>query len=84
MSDNSKLKLKFSSKEVYLVMGSDTQTTVKIDTKYKGQDVGADGNVKVQNYGLYKLVKAPNFQKDDTIELTVPKGVKLNVFTFGS
>lgn len=84
MSNTNKLKLKFSSKEVYLVMGSDTTADVKVDTKYKGQDVDANGNVKVQNYGLYKLVKAPGFQKDDTVELTVPKGVKINVFTFGS
>ncbi|MBC7471799.1 MAG: redoxin domain-containing protein [candidate division SR1 bacterium] len=84
MCDTSKLKLNVSSKEVYLVMGSDNVSNVKVETKYKGQDVDASGIVKVQNYGLYKLVKAPEFQKDDTIELTVPKGVKLNVFTFGS
>jgi cytochrome c biogenesis protein CcdA/thiol-disulfide isomerase/thioredoxin len=84
MSDTSKLTLKFNSKEVYLVMGSDTEQNVQVNTIYKGQDVGSNGLVKVQNYGLYKLVKASEFQKDGTLEMTVPRGVKLNVFTFGS
>jgi cytochrome c biogenesis protein CcdA/thiol-disulfide isomerase/thioredoxin len=84
MSDTSKLALKFNSKEVYLVMGSDMIVDVKVITSFRGADVDSNGNVKVQNYGLYKLVKAPDFQKDGTLELVVPKGVKLNVFTFGS
>ena len=82
--DTNKLAFKFNSKEVYLVMGSDTEADVVVKTQYKGADVDANDIVKVGQYRLYKLVKAPEFQKNGTLELTVPRGVKLNVFTFGS
>jgi cytochrome c biogenesis protein CcdA/thiol-disulfide isomerase/thioredoxin len=87
-NDNSKLKLKFNSKQVYLVMGngdtSNQNLTVKVNTKYPGQDVEANSEIKLKDYGLYKIVNAPEFQKEGELELTVSKGVKLNVFTFGS
>ena len=97
-SETSKLKLKFNSKQVYLVMGKleEESTTpnkqIKIDTKYFGQDVISNyssnsisiGTIAIKDYGLYKIVNAPEFQKDGELELIVPKGIRLNVFTFGS
>ena len=47
-----------------------------------GEDV-KDGKVAIQADRLYKLVKSNNQLMESTIELTVPKGVRLNVFTFG-
>jgi thiol-disulfide isomerase/thioredoxin len=82
--DGNKLKLKYNSKQVYLVMGSEIAEKIQVKTQYKGQDVGGDDTINVQNFGLYKVVNAPSFQKDGTLELVVPKGVKVNVFTFGS
>jgi cytochrome c biogenesis protein CcdA/thiol-disulfide isomerase/thioredoxin len=86
-SDSSKLSLKFDANHVYLVMGSDTpaKISVLVDGKLQnlGEDVDSSGNVTVSDYKLYKIVKSDNFLKGSTVQLTVPKGVKLNVFTFG-
>jgi cytochrome c biogenesis protein CcdA/thiol-disulfide isomerase/thioredoxin len=99
-SDDSKLKIKFNAKQVYLVMGkgdivapdttqnaisnTTSNVTVKINTKYPGQDVNSKSEIELKDYRLYRLVNAPEFQNDGELELIVPKGVKLNVFTFGS
>lgn len=84
---DSKLRLKFSAKEVYLVMGSKNieNITLKVDGKLKnlGDDVDSTGNLQVQNYKLYKLVKSDNFLVDSTLDITFPEGVEINAFTFG-
>lgn len=88
---NSTLKFHVAAKEVYLVMGSSTpkQVTVTIHGKsvsaqnIAGTDV-KDGKVTVGEYKLYRLVSYPEFRDDGILELTVPDGVELNAFTFGS
>ena len=91
-SDASKLKLNFSAAQVYLVAGNSTEVNMQIKISDKagkditgevvGEDV-KDGKVAIQADRLYKLVKSNNQLMESTIELTVPKGVRLNVFTFG-
>ena len=92
-SDTSKLRLKYNAKEVYLVMGADRATPVKLvsnndDITLKlGVDTtktaDKEASLTIADFRLYKLTKAQVFEKDQTIELNVPKGVRLNAFTFG-
>ena len=89
-SNDSTLKYNFSAKEVYLVMGSDTPTTVSVkvngkivsDVKIAGSDVGMNGIVSVKDSKLYRLVVSPDFINGE-LELQFSKGVKVNAFTFG-
>lgn len=88
---NSSLKFKYSAKDMYIVAGSETPQNIAVTldgeeasmTRYAGSDV-VDGVVSVGASKLYHLVAHKDFTKDSTIELKVPNGVELNVFTFGS
>jgi len=90
-SDNARLKLKFSAKNVFLVMGS--QDTREVKVMLNGQELGAsdrgsdvnDSNiVKVKEHRLYKLIESDQFIEDGILELIFPDGVELYAFTFGS
>ncbi len=88
---NSILRFHIAAKEAYLVMGSANAQKVKILLNNQsismqaaaGEDV-KDGTIDVQEYKLYRLVKYNAFRDDGIIELSVPDGVELNAFTFGS
>lgn len=85
------LRFNISAKEVYVVASAGTQKSIGLSldgkaisqTNAAGQDVQAS-SVKVQNAQLYKLVKFPQFKEGSILELAVPAGVSINVFTFGS
>jgi len=91
--DGAVLKLKYSAKEVYIVAGTETAgetKTIQITSKnqqlqasIKGADVDGNGEIKVSQDRLYKLIKQDGYQVDQEIELTLPKGTRLNAFTFG-
>lgn len=87
-SPASQLKLQFTAKEVYLVMGADQAATIKVTVRggsaTPGVDVDPNSQVTVQEYRLYKLVTGPQVTEHGELELTVPAGVKLFAFTFGS
>ena len=88
---NSTLRFRVSGKEVYLVMGAETEVKVGLQldgkpvsqTRSAGSDV-TDNHVIVKESKLYRLVSHPTFVEDSIIELTIPDGVTLNAFTFGS
>ena len=89
---NSRLQFKVSAKEVYLVAAA-PDGAKDIAVSLNGQQVSLTGNagpdisdshVTVQQATLYRLVRFPAYVKDQVIELSVPDGVELNVFTFGS
>lgn len=86
-SASSQLRIKFSAKEVYLVMDGPkgAKVTVVVDgkTQMRGDDVSASGMVTLSGAKLYRLVNADSFQQNKVLTLTVPKGVTLNAFTFG-
>ncbi len=85
------LRIKFSAKEVYLVMDgpSDATVTLEVDGKAVtnnhngGADVGDAGRVHLDGARLYKLINMPVFTKDAVLDITIPKGVTINAFTFG-
>jgi cytochrome c biogenesis protein CcdA/thiol-disulfide isomerase/thioredoxin len=87
---NSTLSFHTAAKEVYLVMGSDTPQDVGVSldgkpvstTDSAGEDV-VNSKVHVQESRLYRLVTHPDFA-EGTVTITVPNGVSLNAFTFGS
>lgn len=87
----STLAFHVAAKEVYLVGGSSTPQAVSIELDGKpvssqgsaGSDVH-DSMVEFGESRLYRLVSFPKFAQDSTIVLSVPDGVELNVFTFGS
>jgi cytochrome c biogenesis protein CcdA/thiol-disulfide isomerase/thioredoxin len=87
---NSILRYHVAAKEAYIVMGAATPQAVRV--LLNGQPLAADvaggdvtnGAVQVGEYKLYRLLKYPAFRSDGTLELQVPDGVELNVFTFGS
>lgn len=86
-----KLRFHVAAKDVYLVAGSDSpqMVGVKVDGKplsqtgFAGSDSQVDA-VTIDGSRLYRIVSFPAFSSQHTIELTVPDGVSLNTFTFGS
>lgn len=88
---NSKLQFKVNAKEAYIVAASSETKDIGVtlngqpisSTNAAGQSV-KDSKVKVQSAELYRILSYPSFTKDGTLELTVPDGVEINVFTFGS
>ena len=88
----SKLRFRFAAKELYFVTAGDgggKQVQVLLNAQAIGQTGSAGSDVRgssipVNGAQLYRAVKFKSFQKDATIELIVPEGVQLNVFTFGS
>ncbi|HSW80749.1 MAG TPA: thioredoxin family protein [Candidatus Saccharimonadales bacterium] len=91
-ADNAVLRIKFSAKEVYLVMDGpkDGAVTLKIDgkavTKNRGggADMAEGGRVPLDGARLYRLIDLPVFTKGAVLDITVPKGTTVNAFTFGS
>jgi len=91
LSDESILRFNIATKEAYLVASSDKSQSIAVslngtpisETNSAGSDVDSSA-VSVKNAQLYKLVKHSKFENSSILELKVPKGVSLNVFTFGS
>lgn len=91
-SDNSVLRIKFSAREVYLVMDGPANKPVTLTLNGKpvtstsggGSDVGGDGLLHLNGARLYKLVSLPKFTKDQVLDINVPRGTTINAFTFGS
>jgi len=88
---NSVLKFHVAAKNVYLVGGSSGLATVgvKLDGKPISQSGAAGSDVQNSNLTmngarLYNLVNFSQFTSGSTVELSVPNGVELNTFTFGS
>ena len=86
---DTKLKFQVSAKEVYLVMGSDKPAEVRVSIDgeainlNRGEDVGENGIVTVEEFKLYRLVSFDEFNKSFELELTFDEGVQVNAFTFG-
>lgn len=91
-ADDAVLRIRFSAKQVYLVMDGPegASVTMKIDGKSVtkningGEDVAEAGRVKIDGARLYRLIDLPVFMMGAVLDITVPKGVTVNAFTFGS
>ncbi len=86
MQDGAELTFTVSAKDVYVVMnGADSTVTIKRpeSTSY-GKDVNDKGIVRVEEPTLYHIVDFGSLQRSSTIKLSLPKGVSIHAFTFGS
>lgn len=89
--DGAKLRLKASARNVYLVASAPSPSPVRVlvdgrlaaQAKSAGSDV-RDGAVTIADAKLYRLVDFGTFARGRVVELEVPVGTRLNVFTFGS
>lgn len=89
--DSSVLRIKFTAKEVYLVMNgpADKPVTLKLDGQLVsssangGNDVDDKGQVHLNGARLYRLAKLPEFTSGAVLDISVPKGTTINAFTFG-
>jgi cytochrome c biogenesis protein CcdA/thiol-disulfide isomerase/thioredoxin len=86
---NTKLRLNFNAKDVYLVMTSTTgeplPVTVNLVSSAQpnhSEDVDSSGQVLVDSSRLYHLVQLDAAQSG-TVELTFTQGVRVYAFTFG-
>lgn len=85
------LAFNFTAKEVYLVMDGPANMPVTLTLNGMpvtsvvngGDDVDEKGKVFLDGARLYKLIRLPDFAKNQRLEITVPKGTTINAFTFG-
>lgn len=87
---NSVLRFNVAAKEVYLVTGASSPTAANvmlngqpIKASQSGSDV-TNAKLIINENRLYKITKFNAFEESNILELSVPNGVELNVFTFGS
>ena len=88
LNKGTKLRMKVSAKDVYLVMGSvldGSKVKVSIVGKenYYGEDVDENGMINVGDFRLYKLVSFDKFEEGQILELEFDEGVTIHAFTFG-
>lgn len=88
---DSLLRFRVSAKETYVVGSATTPQTVSVSINgqpaTESGKAGADvrnNQVTIDGARLYRLIKQPRFTKGTIVELRVPAGVSLSVFTFGS
>jgi hypothetical protein len=87
---NSKIRINYAAKNVYLVAGSDKagsdmNISVSVDGKpaaKPGSDM-KDNMLTIDGSRLYTVLSNDNFSTG-TLELDVPNGVDLHTFTFGN
>lgn len=88
-STSSTLTFSIQAKDVYVVAGSTNNTPANVSVNLSGMPAnsyGADdpnGNLVVSGSRLYHIVHMNNFGTG-IVKLTVPPGVSLYTFTFGS
>jgi cytochrome c biogenesis protein CcdA/thiol-disulfide isomerase/thioredoxin len=90
--EGSMLSFRFGAKEMYTVTANEvTDKAISVtlngkpisQTNAAGEDV-KNSKITVNAAQLYKIVNYEKFKPDSVVKLTVPEGVQLNVFTFGS
>jgi thiol-disulfide isomerase/thioredoxin len=92
--DNNRLKINFTAKDVYLVAGNEINSGVievllngnpiAISPNQKGANVNGQSQVTIDSDKTYHLVSFDSLKENQTLELIIPNGVRVNVFTFGS
>ena len=86
--DNAQLRISYSAREVYLVMGGPSGAKVRVSVdgveKLGGIDVNQQNMVTLDSARLYTIVSTKSFLKNKQLTLTFPAGVTVNAFTFGS
>ena len=89
--NNSSLQLRYTAKEVYLVMSGNGKNPATLtlngqsltSTNGGGSDLDASGNIFPKEARLYRIVKTQNLTQDGLLEVQLPEGTTINAFTFG-
>lgn len=87
----STLRIRVVAKDMYMVTGAGANGAIVVtvngkpvsQTSFAGRDI-TNSQVVVSMAQLYRIVDFDRFTPDATVELSVPAGVQLNTFTFGS
>jgi cytochrome c biogenesis protein CcdA/thiol-disulfide isomerase/thioredoxin len=86
VSNGATLALKYTGRDVYLVMGGPPGSIVKVTVDGQamlGADVGANSTVTLDGPRTYRLVESKQSTGGTTLRLTFSQGVSANAFTFG-
>ena len=87
LSDDSKLRINISAKEVYLVMSGPPGALVGVAvdglSSPGGVDVNVQSQIKIDGARLYRIVNTDKYTAKKQLTLTIPTGVTVNAFTFG-
>jgi len=78
--DGASLKLNFTAKKVFLVLGAENNTPLKVKIKLNN---APKAEITVDRETLYTLLELPAFGRGE-LELEAPKGLHAYAFTFGS
>ena len=80
------LTLKFSARQVYLVMSGPPGARITVTVAGQPISDGTDSknsSVTLDGPRLYTVASLEQFMTDQTLQLTFPAGVTINAFTFG-
>ena len=86
VADGATLTLKYTGRDVYLVMGGPSGSTVKVAVAGQatlGSDVGPNSTVTLSGPRMYRIVESKQSSAEATLRLTFSQGVSANAFTFG-
>ena len=86
VSDGATLTLNYTGRDVYLVMGGPSGSTVKVAVSGQatlGSDVGPNSTVTLSGPRMYRIVESKQSSAEATLRLTFSQGVSANAFTFG-
>jgi len=86
VADGATLTLKYTGRDVYLVMGGPSGSTVKVAVAGQatlGSDVGPNSTVTLSGPRMYRIVESTESSAGGTLRLTFSRGVSANAFTFG-
>ncbi|MDO5729972.1 MAG: cytochrome c biogenesis protein CcdA [Actinomycetaceae bacterium] len=85
-SNGATLSYRFSGQQVFLVLGGPEGARVRVSVDGVEQPGGldiVDGQLTIDSYRLYRLVRLPQFSDDSVITLEFDEGVAAHAFTFG-
>lgn len=85
-ADGASLSYRFSGQQVFLVLGGPEGARVRVSVDGVEQPSGldvVDGELTIDSYRLYRLVRLPRFSEDSVITLQFDEGVSAHAFTFG-
>lgn len=85
-ADGASLSYRFSGQQVFLVLGGPEGARVRVSVDGVEQPGGldvVDGELTIDSYRLYRLVRLPRFSEDSVITLQFDEGVSAHAFTFG-
>ena len=78
---DSKLKLNFNAKKVFLVIGTADNRPASVTVKINGS---AEKTIAIPNHSLYQLIDLPALQNGEIEIAPARPGVEFYAFTFGS